>query len=115
MPAQMAAQSSGDSRMPVKCERDAAILAVARFAAVAAQQRRGKTTPVQKQNCLLAFLQTISNCLRQFFRKNRGFLFFPAFLPQIDDAHKRHLLFIYALSERNEPILPDRGVVITFK
>jgi hypothetical protein len=45
MPAQVTTQSR---RMPMKGERDAAIRAIARFAAVAAQQRRGKTAPIQK-------------------------------------------------------------------
>ena len=53
--------------------------------------------------------------MRQFFRQNLRLLPPPSFAAQIDDPHERHLLFIYALSERDEPILPDRGVVITFK
>jgi hypothetical protein len=60
----MTAQSSGDCGLPVKRERDTAIRAVARFATIAAQQRRGKTAPVQKQNRLLSFLEAIGNGLR---------------------------------------------------
>src|SRR5258708_6267562 len=101
--------------MPVKRERDTAIRAVARFAAIAAKQRRGKTAPVQKQNCLLAFLQTISNCLRQFFRQNSGFLFPPSFLAQIVDAHARYLFLVDALRESDELILANSSVVITLE
>src|ERR1043166_2426918 len=108
----MTAQSSGDCGMPMKRERDAAIRTVARFTAIAAKERRGKTAPIQKQDRLLTFFQTIGNGLRQFSGQNSGLLLLSPFLPQIDDAHERHLFFIYALSERNEPILPDRGVVI---
>ena len=115
MSAQMTAQSSSDCGMAVKRERDTAIGTVARFTAIAAQQGRGKSAPIQKQDRLLALFQTIGNCLRQLFGQDSGFLFLSSFLPQIDDAHERHLFFIYALSERNEPVLPDRGVVIAFK
>src|SRR6516162_9821594 len=101
--------------MAVKRERDAAIRAVARFAAIAAKQRRGETAPIEKQNCLLAFFQAISNGLQQFFRKNGRFLFLSSFLAKIDDAHQRHLLFVYALGESDQPIFADRGVVITLE
>jgi hypothetical protein len=68
----MTAQASGDYGMPMKRERYAAIRAIPRFTAIAAQQRRGKATTIQKQNCLLAFFETIGDCLRQLFRENRG-------------------------------------------
>src|SRR5262245_17512718 len=113
MPAQMTAQSPGDCRMPVKRERDTAIGTVARFAAIAAQKGSRKTAPVQKQNRLLAFLQTIGNGLRQLFRQNCGFLFLSSFLAQVDDAHERHLFLVYALGERDELIFANGGVVVT--
>ena len=47
-------------------ERDTAIRAIARFAAIAAQKRGGESTAIQKQNRLLAFLETIGDGLRQF-------------------------------------------------
>jgi isocitrate/isopropylmalate dehydrogenase len=47
--------------MPVKGERDTAIRAIARFAAITAQQRRGKAATIQKQNCLLAFFEAITD------------------------------------------------------
>ena len=71
----------------MKRERNTAIGTVARFAAIAAQQRRGKAAPVQKQNRLFSFLQSIGNGLRQLFRQNGGFLFLASFLAQIDDTH----------------------------
>ena len=37
------------------------------------------------------FLEPIGNRAAQFFRQNRGCLFLPPFLPQIDDADERHL------------------------
>src|SRR5262249_48353513 len=115
MSAQMTTQSSRNCRLPVKRERDTAIRAVARFAAIAAQQRRGKSAPVQKQNRLLAFLEAIGNGLRQFLGENGGFLFFPSFLAQIDNSHERHLLLVHALRERDESVLSDRRVVITLQ
>ena len=60
-------------------------------------------------------MQTIGNCLRQFFRKYCSFLFFPSFLAKIDDAHERHLLLIYTLCQDHESILAGRGVVITLE
>ena len=83
MPAQVTTQSSRDRGMPVKCERDAAIRAIAGFAAIAAKQRRGKTAPIQKQDCLLAFFQTIGNGGPQFSRENRD-RFFPGGVPGED-------------------------------
>src|SRR5207249_7669720 len=115
MTAQMTAQSPGDRRIPMKRERDAAIRTVPRFTAFTAKERRRKSTPIQKQNRLFAFLQTIGNCLRQFFRKYCSFLFFPSFLAKIDDAHERHLLLIYTLCQDHESILAGRGVVITLE
>jgi hypothetical protein len=47
--------------MPVKGERDAAIGTIARLAAIAAKQRRGKAATIQKQNCLLAFFEAITD------------------------------------------------------
>jgi hypothetical protein len=111
----MTAQSSGDRRLPMKRQRDTAIRAVACLTAIAAQQRRGKPTPIQKQNRLLSFLETVGNCLRQSLGQNGGFLFLPSFLAQIDNTHERHLLLIDALRERKEPVLSNRCVVITFE
>jgi hypothetical protein len=54
--------------MPVKGERHAAIRTVARFAAIAAKERSGKATAIQKQDCLFAFFQTIGDGGAQFFR-----------------------------------------------
>src|SRR4029077_2961217 len=124
MPAQMAAQSAGHrlrrsrstlEKMPMKGERDTAIRTVARFAAIAAQQRRRKPTSVQKQNRLLPFLETIGDGLRQSLGQNSGFLFLSSFLAQIDNTDERHLLLIDALRQRNEPVLSDRRVVITLQ
>ena len=99
----------------MKSERDAAVRAVARFAAITAKQRRGKPAPVQKQNCLLAFFQTISNRGSQLFRQDRGCLFLPAFLAKIDNAHERHLLFVHALGENGQPIFARARIVITLQ
>ena len=99
----------------MKRERDTAIRTVARFTAIAAQQRRGKPAPVQKQNRLLSFLEAIGNGLRQFFGENGGSFFFPSFLAEIDDTEERHLLLIHALRERNEPVFPGRRVVIALR
>jgi hypothetical protein len=96
-------------------ERDTAIRTITRFTAIAAEQRGGKSAPVQKQNRLLSFLEAISNCLRQSLRQNAGFLLLPSFLPQIDDTHERHLLLIDALRQRYEAVLSGRRVVITLK
>src|SRR4030095_12564507 len=93
MPTQMTAYPSGSCRMPMKGERHATIRTVARFAAIAAKQRSGKAAPIQKENGLLAFFQTIGNGGAQSFRQNRGGLFLPAFLAKIDNASQRHLLF----------------------
>jgi len=101
--------------MPVKCERDTAIRAIARFTAIAAQQRGGKSAPVQKQNRLLSFLEPIGNGLRQSLGQNGSFLFPASFLAQIDDTNERHLLLIDALFERNEPILFGGRIVITLQ
>ena len=67
MPAQMTTEASGDGGMPVKRERDTAIWTVARFAAIAAQQRSRKTAAIQEQDCLLSLFQAIGDGLRQFF------------------------------------------------
>ncbi len=99
----------------MKRERDTAIRTIARFTAIAAQQRGGKSTPVQKQNRLLSFLEAIGNGLRQSLGQNGGFLFPAPFLAQVDDTDERHLLLVDALSERNEPVFFDRRVVITLE
>src|SRR4029077_14239144 len=115
MPAQMTAQPSRDRRMSMRRERDTAIRTVARFTAIAAQERSGKPAPVQKQDRLLSFFEAIGNGLRQFLGQNGGFLSLPSFLAQIDNTHERHLLFIDALGEGSEPVLSDRRVAITFE
>src|SRR4249919_1940946 len=99
--------------MPMKRERDTAVRTIARFTAIAAQQRSGKPPPVQKQNRLLSFLETIGNGLRQSLGQNGGFLSPASFLAQIDNTNERHLLLIDALCERNEPVFSGRRVVIT--
>ena len=99
----------------MKRERDTAIRTIARFTAIATQQRRGKPAPVQKQNRLLSFLEAIGNGLRQFFGQNGGFLSLSSFLAQIDNTHEWHLLLIDTLRERNEPVLSDCRVVITLE
>ena len=66
--------------MPVKGERDAAIRAVARFAATAAKQRCGKPSPIQKQDCLLTFFQAVGDGGAQFFGQDRGRFLLPALL-----------------------------------
>src|SRR5262249_37557084 len=111
----MTTQSSRHGRLPVKRERDTAIRTGTRFAAIAAEQRSEKPPPVQKQNRLLAFLQSIGNGLRQFFGQNGGFLFLPSLLAQIDNAHERHLFLVHALRQRHEAVLSDRRVVITLQ
>src|ERR1700745_2830230 len=99
----MTAQSSRACGVPVKGERDTAIRTISRLATIAAQQRCGKPAPIQEQNGLLSFLETIGNGLRQFFRQNGVFLSLSSFLAQIDNTHERHLLLIDALCKRNEP------------
>jgi isocitrate/isopropylmalate dehydrogenase len=63
----MATQPSGDRGMSMERERHTAIRTIARFAAIAAKQRRRKAAPIQKQNYLLMFFQTIGNGRAQFF------------------------------------------------
>jgi len=53
-------------RVLMERERDTAIRAIARFAAIAAQKGGGESAAIQKQNRLLAFLKAIGNGLRQF-------------------------------------------------
>ena len=89
----MTAQSSGDCGLPMKRERDAAIRAISRFATIAAQQRSGKTAPVQKQDRLFSFLEPIGDGVRNFSDRIAAFFSFPPFLAQIDNANERHLLF----------------------
>src|SRR2546423_4279319 len=68
----MTAQMTGQARDPaMKCQGDAAIRAIARLAAVAAEKRSGKTAPVQEQDRLLALLEPRRDCGAQFFGKNR--------------------------------------------
>ena len=88
----------------MKGERDAAIRAVAGLAAIAAKQRSGKSAPIQKQNGLFSFFEPIGDRGAQFFRQNRGRLFFPPFLAQIDNAHERHLLFVDPLGKGGQPV-----------
>ena len=112
----VAAQMAAQARNPaMKGERDAAIRAIARFAAIAAEQRSGKTAPVEKENGLLAFFESSGDRVAQFLRQNGRRFFFASLLPQIDDANERHLVFIDAFGQRRELILAARGVEITFQ
>ena len=99
----------------VERQRDTAIWAIARFAAIAAQQGCGESAAIQKQNRLLTFLETMGDGLRQFLRENGGFLFFASLLAQINHAHERHLFLVHTLRECNEPVLSDRRVMITLQ
>src|SRR5438105_14161334 len=99
----------------VELQRDTAIWAIARFAAIAAQQGCGESAAIQKQYRLLTFLETMGDGLRQSLRENGGFLFFASLPAQIDNAHERHLFLVHTLREWNEPVLSDRRVMITLK
>ena len=68
--------SSTAPTLSMKCERDAAIRAVPRFAAIAAKERRRKPAAIEKQNCLLVFLEPIwrSRCAIFRTRWRRPFL-----------------------------------------
>ena len=99
----------------MKSERHAAVRAVARFATIAAQQRSGKSAPVQKQNRLLAFLEASGHRRSQFVGENRQPFLFSSFLPQIDNANQRHLAVVHPLGQANELILLARGVEIAFQ
>ena len=101
--------------MPMKSKRNAAIRTVARFTAIAAKQRRGKSASIQKEDCLFTLFETIGDRLRQPFGQNRGGLFFPAFLAKIDNAHQRHLLFIHPLGKSSQSIFAGSRVVITLE
>ena len=83
-------------------EGDAAIRAFARFAAVAAEQRGGKAAAIEKEDCLLLFLEPLVDRAAQLLGQNRGRLFLPPFLPQIDDPDQRHLALIDPLGQRAE-------------
>ena len=85
------------------------------FAALAAKKRSGKAAAIQKKDGLLPVFQAIVDRGAQFLRENgRGF-FFPAFLPEIDDADQRHLAFIDALGQLAQDILAALRVVITLE
>src|ERR1700682_6134389 len=75
--AKMTAQSR---HVAMERERDAAVRAIPRHAAITAKQRGRKSAPIQKQDRLLAFFQPRRNRLRQFLRKNRSDLTFSPFL-----------------------------------
>src|SRR6266581_7648706 len=101
--------------VPMKCERHTAIRTIASFAAIAAKKRSGKPAAIQKQDCLLTFLQTIGNGCTQFFRQNCSRLFFSTLLAKIDNANEWHLLFVDALGERSQTIFARCRVVITLQ
>ena len=98
----------------MKCERDTAIRTVASLAALAAEQRRGKTTPIQKQNGLFSFGDPRRDRVPQFFRQNRSALA-PRFLAQIDHADERHLAVVDALGKSRELVLFRERVMITLQ
>src|SRR5439155_23346919 len=112
VPAKMTAQPR---HMSMEGESYAAIGTVARLAAIAAKQRRGETAPIQKQNRLLAFLESVRDRLTQFLGQDRQCLFFAALLAKIDNPHERHSLIVDALGQRKEFIFAGCRVVITFE
>jgi hypothetical protein len=100
---------------PMKGERHAAIGTIARFATIAAQERSGETAPVQEENGLFSFFEPIGNRGSQFLRQDRCRLLFPPLLAKIDNAHEWHLLFVYPLSQCNQPIFSNYSVVIALE
>ena len=110
--AKMAAQPRGGA---MEGERDTAIRAAACFTAIAAQQRSGKTSAIEKQNGLLALLEPISDGGAQFVGQNGEAFLFSPFDAEIDDANERHLTVVDALGQTNELIFPAGGIEVTFQ
>src|SRR2546423_936360 len=101
--------------MTVKCQRHTAIRAMARFTAIAAEERGRESAAVQKQNSLLAFFEAVRDRLRQFFGKNWRDLFLSSLSPKIDNPDQRHPLVVYALSQGEQFVLAGGSVVITLQ
>ena len=67
----MSAKMTGEAQdRAMKGESDAAIGTITRPPAIAADQRRGKTAPIEKKNSLFMFFETLRGCSPQFFREN---------------------------------------------
>ena len=102
-------------RAAMEGKRDAAIRAVARFTAVAAKERGGKTAAVQEEDRLLVFFEARRDRGAQFLRKNRGDLLLSPLQPKIDDAHQRHLAVVHPLGEIEQPVFLLDRIVITLE
>ena len=110
MPADVADEPVGGA---MERERDAAIRALADVAADVADERRGETAPVEKQDRLLLFREPRLDRLAQFFRDERRA--FPRFHPHVDDADERHLLRVHALREFEQLVFAGLRVAETFE
>src|SRR4029077_6690033 len=87
MSAKMATQPR---HVAMKRQRDAAVRTITGLTAITAEQRGRKSAPIQKQNRLLVFLESVINRLRELFRKNRRDFFFSPLLSKIDNSDERH-------------------------
>src|SRR5438874_3573967 len=99
----------------MKGESDAAIGTITRPPAIAADQRRGKTAPIEKKNGLFTFVETLRHRGAQFVRENCAGPVAPLLLPQIDDSDSRHLAVVHALSQRRELIFGGERVMVTLE
>src|SRR5438270_3977339 len=112
MSAKMTAESKDRA---MKGQSDAAIGTITGLPAIAAHQRCGKTAPIEKENGLFTFVETLRHCRAQFFRENCAGPVAPLLLPQINDADFRHLAVVDALGQRRELILAAERVVVTLE
>ncbi len=99
----------------VEGERDAAIRALAHFAARAAKEGSGEAAAVQEKDGLLALFQTGGDGSEKLFAQNGERLRLPRFLAEIDDPDERHLVVIHPQGQVEETILAAGGVVITLE
>src|SRR6187401_1764192 len=91
VPAEMTVQAG---RGAMKRKRNAAVRALPRLAARAAEQRSGEATAVQEQDRLLAFLEPRRDRAVEFLAQDGERLRFPLFLAEVDDADERHLVVV---------------------
>ncbi len=95
-------------------ERDAAIGAFRHIAALRALEGGGVTAPVQEQNYLFAFFETLSDRFFKLLREDLGALLLSVLLAHIHDPDDGHLLIVNARGHFKQSVFALLHIVETF-
>ncbi len=96
-------------------ERDATVRAFRHVTAFRAEHVSGVTAAIQKDDNLLALVETRLDRVAQFAREDEQTFLADDFLAHVDDAHQRHFLVVDARGERGQRVAAAFGVVEGFE